>query len=70
MREGDIYPNKEWGYGMLDIQNIFNALRSNKRINAHISSEIKFADFNELREQICEKYKEFSIGSLFLRIPK
>ena len=55
---------------MLDIQNIFNALRSNKRINAHISSEIKFADFNELREQICEKYKEFSIGSLFLRIPK
>lgn len=25
-REGDIYPNKQWGYGILDVQGIFNSL--------------------------------------------
>lgn len=70
MREGDIYPNKEWGYGMLDVQNIFNSLRSDKRINAHISSEIRYVDFDELRKNICDKYNEFNIGNLFLRIPR
>lgn len=25
-REGDIYPNRQWGYGILDVQEIFNSL--------------------------------------------
>lgn len=34
MREGDIYPNREWGYGMLDIKGVFDSMRaSNTRGN-------------------------------------
>ncbi|MBX7287750.1 S8 family peptidase [Clostridium chauvoei] len=29
LRSGDIYPNQNWGYGMLDIPGIFSAIRSN-----------------------------------------
>lgn len=29
-REGDIYPNRQWGYGILDIQGVFNSLINNK----------------------------------------
>lgn len=25
-RDGDIYPNRQWGYGILDMQEIFNSL--------------------------------------------
>ncbi len=27
-REGDIYPNQEWGYGTIDMINVFNSLRT------------------------------------------
>ena len=27
MRSGDSYPNREWGYGMIDVNRIFNAIR-------------------------------------------
>lgn len=27
MRSGDTYPNREWGYGMIDVNGIFNAIR-------------------------------------------
>ena len=70
MREGDIYPNKEWGYGMLDVQNIFNSLRSAKNINTHVFKKIKYVEFNNVRKGILKKYKEFNIGRLFLRIPR
>lgn len=29
-REGDIYPNRQWGYGVLDIEGVFNSLIINK----------------------------------------
>ncbi|MGN0144920.1 MAG: S8 family serine peptidase, partial [Clostridium sp.] len=70
MREGDTYPNKEWGYGILDVQNIFNSLRSTKRINTRISADVKYIEFDSARKGISEEYKEFNIGRLFLRIPK
>ena len=25
-RDGDTYPNRQWGYGILDMQEIFNSL--------------------------------------------
>lgn len=70
MRQGDIYPNREWGYGMLDMQNIFNEFRSNKNTKPNIQSKIEYIEFNRLREAISEEYVEFSIGTLFFRIPK
>ncbi len=27
-REGDMYPNQEWGYGTVDMINVFNSLRT------------------------------------------
>ena len=27
-REGDLYPNREWGYGIIDMQGVFNNIRS------------------------------------------
>ena len=27
-REGDMYPNREWGYGTIDMINVFNSLRT------------------------------------------
>ncbi|MBM7834016.1 S8 family peptidase [Clostridium sardiniense] len=27
-REGDVYPNREWGYGTIDMQGVFNNIRS------------------------------------------
>lgn len=27
-REGDVYPNREWGYGIIDMQGVFNNIRS------------------------------------------
>ena len=70
MRQGDTYPNKEWGYGMLDMQNIFNSLRSANNINTNILKKIEYVEFDILRKEISEEYKEFNIGRLFFRIPK
>lgn len=29
-REGDVYPNQEWGYGTINMVKVFNSLRANK----------------------------------------
>ena len=70
MRPGDIYPNNEWGYGILDIQNIFNSIRSNKMIKKNSLVELNYVEFSEVKQTISEDYKEFYIGSLFFRIPR
>lgn len=33
MREGDMYPNREWGYGMLDMKGIFDNIRASTSRN-------------------------------------
>lgn len=68
MRPGDVYPNKEWGYGILDIENVFNLFR-NKNICCGLLKE-KYTELNILKENIKEQYVEYSIGELFFRIPK
>ena len=70
MRQGDIYPNKEWGYGMLDMQSVFNIFRSNKNKKTNILSKIRYVEFSKFRETISEEFIEFNIGKLFFRIPK
>ncbi|MGL4773036.1 MAG: S8 family peptidase [Clostridium sp.] len=53
MREGDIYPNRQWGYGILDIERIFNAIRGEQGIRLNSR----------------DKYDEYNIENLFIRKP-
>ncbi len=64
MRKGDVYPNMEWGYGMLDMQGIFNSLRKYKN-----KSE-KYIKYDEIDQYInSEKNNEFYVDNLFIRLP-
>ena len=76
MRQGDTYPNIDWGYGMLDIKNIFDAFRDEKKLEK-IREKINqdendiYIEFDELRKTIAQdEYKEVIKGNLFFRIPK
>lgn len=53
-RQGDIYPNKEWGYGMFDLEKVFDVIRD---VYAP-----KFTNNS--------RYDEYNVGSLFVRKPK
>ena len=59
-RQGDIYPNKSWGYGMFDMKGIFDTI-----------TEIYSADDESGNEQSRDKeeYCEYTVGSLFVRKP-
>lgn len=59
-RAGDIYPNKNWGYGMIDMQTIINSLRSN-------TEKYNYIKFDELI--ITWKKTEHVEGNLFYRFP-
>ncbi|MGG7214317.1 S8 family serine peptidase [Clostridium nigeriense] len=54
MRAGDIYPNEQWGYGILNIKGVFDALRENL-----------LGGVEKTRG-----YDEYSVGGLFIRRPK
>lgn len=54
MRAGDIYPNEQWGYGILNIKGVFDALRENL-----LGGVEKTRGYNEYR-----------VGGLFIRRPK
>ena len=73
-RPGDIYPNKEWGYGSLDMQKVFEAIRKFSSISTRSIIEEFNEDFRyEQYDKILRYYKEkdeFNIGNLFFRIPK
>ncbi|MDO5517090.1 MAG: S8 family peptidase, partial [Clostridium sp.] len=76
MRQGDLYPNIDWGYGILDIKNIFDAFRSQKKLE-EIRDSINrdendiYMEFNKIREDLeDEEYREVKKGNLFFRIPK
>jgi len=52
-RKGDSYPNPEWGYGTIDVNKVFEALRGEYNRNSK----------NE------KKYEEYNLRNLFIRIP-
>lgn len=58
-RNGDIYPNREWGYGTFNLQGIFDNI---SEIYEDKNRNIKF-DSND-------RYEEYNIGDLFIRKPK
>ncbi|MDU2673836.1 MAG: S8 family serine peptidase [Clostridium sp.] len=53
-RQGDVYPNREWGYGMFDLEEVFNVIR-----------DVYSPNFTTLN-----RYDEYSVGDLFVRKPK
>lgn len=59
-REGDIYPNPEWGYGMVNIRGVFDNIRS--KIN-------KFSYINHIRTEKITDKNEYYVGNLFIRLP-
>lgn len=54
-RVGDVYPNRDWGYGMFDLEKVFNVIRD-------VYSP-KFATTEN-------RYDEYNIEDLFIRKPK
>ncbi|GFP78067.1 hypothetical protein bsdtw1_04260 [Clostridium fungisolvens] len=84
-REGDVYPNPQWGYGMLNMKGVFDNIRS--VIN---SKEDSVQAFNKQNDSIKEgnensnekllyddnnyrennEFIEFNKGNLIIRIPK
>lgn len=65
-RTGSYYPNKEWGYGILNIKNIIESFRG---IKEKMDRElIRFKDLEEHSKKI--KKREYNLRSLFIRIPE
>lgn len=66
MRSGDSYPNKEWGYGVIDVVGIFDAIRGeyNKLISNNVLRQDKVFLIGE-----GNGYEEYYIGGLFIRKP-
>lgn len=67
MRSGDVYPNREWGYGMVDMTGILNAMRGNYNDNTK-SSSYREESYDDKFRSDCQ-YDEFNIGGLFIRKP-
>lgn len=55
-RSGDIYPNREWGYGTFNLEGVFDTIK-----------EI-YEEKDVTREE--GNYDEYSVGNLFVRRPK
>lgn len=55
-RGGNIFPNREWGYGTFDLQGVFDTIR----------------EVYEEKERFerSDKYDEYEVGKLFIRKPK
>ena len=53
-RQGDIYPNRDWGYGMFDLEKVFDVIR-----------DVYSPKFDNQ-----SRYDEYNVGSLFVRKPK
>lgn len=60
-RAGDIYPNPQWGYGMLDMKGVFDNIRIFGK-----ETEKKDGSF-QLDES---SYDEYYIGNLYIRMPR
>ena len=56
-RDGDTYPNREWGYGMFDLEGVFNSIR-----------EVYSEEDSRLSKQD-DFYDEYNVGNLYVRKP-
>ncbi|NFG61030.1 peptidase S8 [Clostridium botulinum] len=60
-REGDVYPNPQWGYGMVNMKGVFDNIRF--KINNSIEEK------NIVTKKTIYK-NEYYVGNLFIRLPK
>ena len=58
-RPGDVYPNPQWGYGMLSLKGVFDNVRS--------ENNNKYTDDNRAIEK---PMNEYYVGNLFIRLPE
>ncbi|GAA0075711.1 hypothetical protein UT300005_00890 [Clostridium sp. CTA-5] len=58
-RPGDVYPNPQWGYGMLNLKGVFDNIRLRK--------DDKNNNYNIKTKQT---WNEYYVGNLFIRLPK
>ena len=58
-RPRDIYPNPQWGYGMLDLKGVFDNIRSLGDSSDNLKETLYKEDENE-----------YYIGNLFIRLPR
>ena len=58
-RSGDIYPNREWGYGTFNLQGVFDTI-----------SEVYEEKTRTNKVESNDQYEEYNIGNLFVRKPK
>lgn len=57
-RPGDTYPNREWGYGMLNLKGVFDNIRC-----------LEVEDFKSRHIKKKESEDGYYIGTLFIRLP-
>ena len=58
-RPGDIYPNREWGYGMFNLKGVFDTIR-----------EVYKEKSRKGKIESNHNYEEYDVGKLFVRKPK
>ncbi|MDR3595964.1 S8 family peptidase [Clostridium sp.] len=58
-RAGDVYPNPQWGYGMISLKGIFDNIR--------LGENNKDTNYNN---EMGKYTNEFYVGNLFIRLPK
>lgn len=58
-RPGDIYPNREWGYGMFNLKGVFDTIRE---VYKEKSRKVEIESY--------DNYEEYDVGNLFVRKPK
>ncbi|SFB15493.1 S8 family serine peptidase [Clostridium frigidicarnis] len=55
-RPGDVYPNREWGYGMLSLEGVFQSIRT--RCSSCESINFLPDDLDELKSMVLDRNKE------------
>ena len=61
-RPGDVYPNPQWGYGMLNMKGTFDNIR--------LLGSDAYGHNNNLKKEELNEDNEYYVGSLFIRLPK
>ncbi|MDD7794197.1 S8 family serine peptidase [Clostridium sp. 'White wine YQ'] len=65
-RPGDVYPNPNWGYGMVNLRKSFDNIRALE----NMAAIPVVAPVNMQEKKTFSKEIEYNIGNLFIRIPK
>ncbi|WP_373689075.1 S8 family serine peptidase [Clostridium sp. YIM B02551] len=65
-RPGDVYPNPNWGYGMVNLRKSFDNIRA---LDGMMAIPVMSSMYTG-KQKIFKEEIEYNIGNLFVRIPK